>query len=101
MSSEKASCKTIQIEQDQMKRNRTLSNNESILNKNQVLENREIYLLEESNSQDWELGCFYQYSFNFQHHLIWLIICREGSYRKVACPFKETCRIKNEKGTNC
>ena len=54
MSLEKASCKTIQIEQDQMKRNRTLSNNESILNKNQVLENREIYLLEESNSQDWE-----------------------------------------------
>ena len=52
MSSEKASCKTIQIEQDRMKHNRTLSNNESIQNKNQVLENREIYLLEESNSQD-------------------------------------------------
>ena len=58
MSSEKASCKTIQIEQDQMKRNRTLSNNESILNKNQVLENREIYLLEESNSQEW---AYWQY----------------------------------------
>ena len=52
MSSEKASCKTIQIEQDRMKHTRTLSNNESIQNKNQVLENREIYLLEESNSQD-------------------------------------------------
>jgi len=35
-----------------MKHTRTLSNNESIQNKNQVLENREIYLLEESNSQD-------------------------------------------------
>ena len=48
----KASCETAKIEQDRIRHNRTLSNNESIQNKNQVLENREIYLLEELNSQE-------------------------------------------------
>ena len=50
--SQKASCKNVQLEQDRIKHNRTLSNNESIQKKNQVLENREIYLLEELNSQE-------------------------------------------------
>ena len=53
MNSEKASCKTAQLEQERIRHNRTLSNNESIQNKNQVLENREIYLLEELNTQEW------------------------------------------------
>ena len=84
----KAACKTAQIEQERIRHNRTLSNNESIQNKNQVLENREIYLLEELNSQELALSTPH----------IWF-----GLYyvEKFYDAFTETCRIKNEKRTNC